>query len=75
MSTIEEDVAAYQRGEPVNRSLPDLIHSAAKACEICFGDGLVCENHPNLPWESGSPADCHCGGAGMPCICTGLQVA
>lgn len=34
-------------------------------CEICKGDGWVCENHPNQP-------QCHsddCGGAGEPCIC------
>ena len=37
-------------------------------CEICDGDGWVCENHPNLPWEDAdSPRACDCGGAGSPC--------
>ena len=36
-------------------------------CEICNGEGWVCENHPNNEWNEGNP-EC-CGGAGMPCVC------
>ena len=38
-------------------------------CAHCLDDGLVCENHPEFPWEvtvEGHRADCY-GGAGMPC--------
>lgn len=37
---------------------------ADQHCPICDGVGLVCENHPDVPWT-----DCQCGGAGMPCKC------
>lgn len=54
-------------------SLPGLVTSSARpACEVCFGTGFVCEDHPLRPWDSGTPADCGCGAAGMPCVCTGL---
>lgn len=33
-------------------------------CPVCFGDGIVCEDHPNVAWCDG---DGCCGGAGMPC--------
>lgn len=36
-------------------------------CEICGGEGWVCENHPNVGWNGGE-AGC-CGGAGSPCKC------
>jgi len=35
---------------------------AVAPCGTCYGDELVCENHPATPWN-----DCECGGAGMPC--------
>jgi len=35
-------------------------------CEICFGEGWVCENHPSKAWKDG---DGCCGGAGAPCKC------
>lgn len=35
-------------------------------CGSCGGDGLVCEDHPDMPWFDG---DGCCGGAGMPCSC------
>lgn len=38
-------------------------------CMHCLDDGLVCENHPEFPWEvtvEGHRADCY-GAAGMPC--------
>ncbi len=34
-------------------------------CQICFGLGWVCENHPFQPWNENG---CQCG-AGMPCEC------
>lgn len=69
---IDEAVATANRGEYVNMYLPDLVKQAAKACEICFGDGWVCEEHPMRSWETGASADCQCGAPGMPCACTGL---
>ena len=36
-------------------------------CKVCKGDGWVCENHPDVPWNGGTQ-QC-CGGAGMPCEC------
>lgn len=35
-------------------------------CANCDGEGWVCENHPEVPWNGG---DGCCGGAGMPCSC------
>ena len=35
-------------------------------CPICFGIGLVCENHPGRAWHV--KLGCMCG-AGMPCKC------
>jgi hypothetical protein len=44
----------------------------ATHCENCDGTGWVCENHPNLPWDSKNAASCDCG-AGMPCgVCNKL---
>jgi len=41
-------------------------------CPICAGDGWVCENHPDKPWNGGD-GDCGdgkpCGGAGQLCAC------
>ena len=42
-------------------------------CEICHGEGWVCENHPDVVWAGGK-AKCCVGsgydcGAGMPCKC------
>lgn len=37
------------------------------SCEICLGEGWVCENHPQNPWNFGDPSCC--GGAGAPCDC------
>lgn len=38
-------------------------------CKRCDGQGWVCENHPDLPWDgvSTAPNACGCGGAGAPC--------
>ena len=36
-------------------------------CELCLGEGWVCENHPDTPWER-----CSCNGAGDPCRCNSL---
>ncbi len=33
-------------------------------CPSCDGEGLVCEDHPEVPWKDG---DNCCGGAGSPC--------
>ena len=35
-------------------------------CNICSGEGWVCENHSDKAWGHG---DGCCGGAGMPCKC------
>ncbi len=39
------------------------------ACSSCLGNGWVCECHPDRPFDTGTAADCQCGGAGMPCGC------
>lgn len=39
----------------------------AEPCPTCLGEGWVCENHPEQPWNEGEPACC--GGAGVPCAC------
>jgi hypothetical protein len=58
-------------------SLPNFVQGQANVeCPICGGDGWVCENHPGKAWEFAAvPAKyrCKCGGAGMPCRCTGLR--
>lgn len=38
-----------------------------KTCEICKGEGWVCEEHPGIPYEG--PERCGCCGAGMHCVC------
>lgn len=38
-----------------------------KKCDVCLGEGWVCENHPENKWNEGDPKCC--GGAGMPCVC------
>lgn len=51
-------------------SIPDLVDAAIKrGCEVCMGDGWVCEDHPLRPAHDG----CGCGAPGMPCVCTGLN--
>jgi hypothetical protein len=35
-----------------------------KTCKICDGQGWVCENHQDIPWNDGEGC---CGGAGAPC--------
>jgi hypothetical protein len=35
-------------------------------CEICGGEGWVCEDHPFVSWDEGQGC---CGGAGVPCPC------
>jgi hypothetical protein len=35
-------------------------------CSLCDGGGLVCEEHPDQPWQG--PHACTCGAAGMPCF-------
>jgi hypothetical protein len=37
-----------------------------KICEVCKGEGWVCECHPLTAWGNGR--NC-CGAAGMPCTC------
>ena len=40
-------------------------------CPICGGTAWVCENHPDTAWLDGD--GCACGGAGIPCRCTGME--
>jgi hypothetical protein len=35
-------------------------------CEVCAGEGWVCEDHPDKAWKVG---DGCCGAAGDPCKC------
>ena len=35
-------------------------------CANCNAQGLVCEDHPEVPWNGGEGC---CGGAGMQCKC------
>jgi hypothetical protein len=55
--------------------ITDFLGRAKPNCEVCFGGGLVCEEHPNKPWEGNDMAPssemCPCGMPGMPCKCTG----
>jgi hypothetical protein len=53
----------------MDRPLPKIsdIDIASPRCERCGGEGWVCENHPDQPWNEGDPKCC--GGAGMPCPC------
>lgn len=44
------------------RSIVSMFYHADTDCPACGGDGIVCENHPDHPWNG----TC-CGGAGMPC--------
>lgn len=37
------------------------------ACPFCYGEGWVCENHPDNAWMEGEQKCC--GGAGAPCRC------
>lgn len=38
-----------------------------KECNICHGEGWVCEDHADKAWKEGNGC---CGAAGMECICT-----
>jgi hypothetical protein len=37
-------------------------------CRACGGTGLVCEIHPNLPWDEGDGFGCDCSAPGMECL-------
>lgn len=39
-------------------------------CVVCQGEGLVCEDHPEMPWDKWHQHNC---GAGMPCECSPLH--
>ncbi len=43
-----------------------------KECEICYGEGWVCEDHTNKAWGDGNGC---CGGAGSPCVCNKTPLA
>lgn len=54
------------------------VDTVSNCCQICFGSGWVCEEHPDKPMEhikDRSPfyklflGDARCDGAGMPCKC------
>lgn len=47
------------------------LNRATPNCDTCGGEGWVCENHPDMPWDG--DAGCNCGGAGMPCECNPLH--
>ena len=55
------------------KSISDLDH-ADPGCQNCNGQGWVCENHINVPWDWGE-AECCDGecGAGSPCPCNPLS--
>lgn len=38
-------------------------------CPRCHGDGLVCEAHPDQPWDGDEGHNEDCGAPGMPCTC------
>ena len=40
-------------------------------CANCDGQQMVCEDHPEVPWNDGEGC---CGGAGMACVCSPLYV-
>lgn len=33
---------------------------ARAGCEVCFGKGWVCEQHPMSPWQTDTPGACGC---------------
>jgi len=41
-----------------------------QVCANCDGQGLVCEDHPEVPWNGGEGC---CGGAGMQCKCQAVM--
>lgn len=49
------------------------IDDADPNCDVCKGEGWVCENHEDVPWEASGHSD-NCG-AGAPCICNPLYSA
>jgi hypothetical protein len=48
---------------------PEALRTSAAEliCKYCRGQGWVCENHQDVPWDDGDQSCC--GGAGMPCRC------
>ena len=43
-------------------------HAAERPdCRACDEMGLVCEDHPNIPWTD-DVGTTHCGAPGMPCL-------
>lgn len=54
-------------------SIVDQFTSSDPDCPSCQGGGIVCENHPHLPWDGIIQGGCGCG-AGAPCPrCTPQQ--
>lgn len=49
----------------------NLCGSNKMICPNCEGEGWVCENHSNVPWNEGYPPCC--GGAGAPCECNKVR--
>jgi hypothetical protein len=46
------------------RNYPGCGHVDKHVCEICGGEGWVCEVHPWIAWDEGCG---FCGGPGVPC--------
>jgi hypothetical protein len=44
----------------------EAISSGPSVCADCDAQGLVCEDHPEVPWNGGEGC---CGGAGQQCKC------
>lgn len=36
-------------------------------CSHCLDDGIVCEEHPDFPWDMTVEGHAVCGAPGMPC--------
>lgn len=52
--------------EPSLTSIVDEF-ACSPECPVCYGDGIVCENHPDKVWDPDETGvGCGCG-AGMPC--------
>lgn len=57
---------ARSNGSLAGRGVGQLVKgSVMYECNVCKGDGWVCERHPTKPW---SDVGCKCG-AGVPCEC------
>jgi hypothetical protein len=57
--------------EPADRAVARVLAGGLAeppVCPACLNEGIVCENHPDRPWEgtAAPPDGCGCG-AGMPC--------